>query len=177
MSACTTVGGHPQCPPCLALSEREAFFVPLSALGGPLSPPGSPLQRGYLDRLSGPTAAPPCGWGPVPALSQAGGWRGLRGDQGAAAGEAGWRGLTAWDHHPALGGPDLAPRAPPPAPQPSTPSTSPHGWPVGPLSAPNPPNLGPNPAPSRRGREPPSLSLKRPSPDKIPAAGPTEPLL
>lgn len=58
-------GGHTRRPPPLpARSERDAFFVPLSALGGPRTP-RPPLQRGDPDRLAlSPTAAPPPRPGP-----------------------------------------------------------------------------------------------------------------
>lgn len=109
ISACTSVcvGSH-SVPPTLPGTLRERrFLCPfVSSWGSPEPPWVSTAARGIQTGSLGPPRPLPCGWGPVLDLSRAGGWRGLRGVQGAVAdAEVGWRGLTALGPPPSPGWP------------------------------------------------------------------------
>lgn len=113
-------------------------------LGAPETPE-SPLQRrrvggsGPASSLSSPRPLPR-GWGPGLELGQAGGWRGLRGAQGALPGP--WSGAEgprcAGTTTPALGGPRLSPQGPAPQHQPPSRAAGPQpavSLPPGPKSS------------------------------------------
>lgn len=167
-------GGHTGRPPPLpARSEKDAFFVPLSALGGPRTP-RPPLQRGDPERLAlsphcGPSPAAP---GPGLFLGRACGRRGLRGALGAAAGpRSGVEGPhRARTTAPVPGPPRLSSRGS--APQHHSPPPASR-----PLRALNPPPGPKSSSPAAQPRAP-LLCLPRPPRTKSPpAAVPTEPPL
>ncbi|XP_058393581.1 basic proline-rich protein-like [Diceros bicornis minor] len=122
-------GGHTlRPPPRPARTERAAFFVPLSALGGPRTP-GPPLQRGDPARpaVSLPLRPLPSRSGPGLVLGRARGWRGLGAPQARRPERgAGRRGLNAPGppRQPRVA-PVLAMRAPPPNTPPSRPPACP----------------------------------------------------
>lgn len=157
-------GGPQSAPPPrpAARLERNAFFVPLSALGAPRTPGAPTAAVGIRNgRLSPLIAAPPpqpgpwTRFGPGRRLEKARGPKVRRLDRGV-----GRRGLTARRPPPqppvAL---DLALRAPPP-------NTSPHPLPASPLHTLNPPPGPKSSSPAAQPRAPIIVPPTAPPPDK-----------